>query len=207
VSSTSEFSNAGLTCTDQKSLFSYRYQTANFLDQAKSLASSAVSQASETFNTIASHPTVRQATNTVQIAASNAATQAGPVLQNAAAQGKEAAQKGFTQAHAAAHKVAPNYIPTPAATTSGNTLGAAPGSIDRSHVHAPSNLESTIQGHTMGHAKDLQAQNILKGEPGDALAGKKKELEGAMVRDKLEGELQGRRNPEELVKEGILRRE
>jgi hypothetical protein len=59
----------------------------------------------------------------------------------------------------------------------------------------------------MGHAKDLQAQNILKGEPGDALAGKKKDLEGAMVRDKLEGELQGRRNPEELVKEGILRRE
>ena len=177
----------------------------SFLDQAKNLANQAVNTASQTINTIAAHPTVQQAGNTISLAASTAAERAGPVIRDAAQTTGAAAQKGFQQAQAAAHNLAPGVIP--AGAPKGNVLGS--GSVDKSHdlkPSHPSSATSDLESHISSRPSpgELQDKHILLGQPGDALAGKKQDLETAQKKDKLDGFLQGREGPEGLVKKGIL---
>ena len=159
------------------------------------------------------------------------------------------------QAHQQAHNAVPHVIPAPAAKEGGV--------VDQSHDLEPNSptdrakLETLFQGRTS--ADELQDKGILKGEsggralvsrqrerereretdeigqPGDALAGKKAELEKSMLevssismmrstaaddtletpregrslidQDKLDKGLASRPSPEELVKKGILSRE
>lgn len=185
--------------------------TASFLDQAKNLANQAVNSATDTYNTIASNPTVQSTASSISSAATNAANQAGPVLSGLATQTGQAAQKGFTQAQSAAHNLAPDYIPAATATSGAQH---AEGSVDTSHDLSPSHpgqqthkleQEITAKHQDPEHAAELQGKNILKGDPQDALAGKKKDLELAMKKDKLEGMLEDRKEPGQLVDEGILK--
>lgn len=81
--------------------------------------------------------------------------------------------------------------------------------MDRSHDLKPSHpgastadLESHISGRP--DPKELQDKHILLGQPGDALAGKKLDLENAQKKDKLDGFLQQREGPEGLVRKGVL---
>lgn len=175
----------------------------SFLDQAKAAATSAINTATNLTNQAASAagPTLQNVAASVQPTLQNMAASVQPTL-NTVAQGASAAA---TQAQAGLHSVVPSVVPAPSATATTTT-----GTIDTSHDLNPHSSETSKLDAFLEHRPspgELQDKNILKGKPDDALAGKKADLMRAQLETKLDGHLQNRPAPGELVQEGILTRE
>lgn len=174
-----------------------------FLDQAKAAANSAINTATNLTNqaTAAAQPALQNVAASVQPTLQNMTASVQPAL-NTVAQGATAAA---TQAQAGLHSAMPSVVPAPSATASSSTTG-----IDTSHDLNPHSSGTAALDSFLSHrpdAAELQEKNILKGAPNDSLAGKKADLMKAQLGTKLEGHLQHRPQPEELVQEGILTRE
>lgn len=123
-----------------------------------------------------------------------------PAFKGAVAMGTNAAN----QAQAGLHSVAPTVVPAPSGS------GTSTPKIDTRHDLTPHSAGTQKLDAFLAHRPDageLQQKNILKGQPGDTLAGKKAGLERAQLGSKLGGHLANRPPAEELVKEGILTRE
>ncbi|WVQ78394.1 hypothetical protein IAT38_000480 [Cryptococcus sp. DSM 104549] len=167
------------------------------VNTASNLANQAGTLANQAINSDAAATTTTQAKSL----GSQAATTAGTLGSQAAATAGTLAG----QAHAQAHALAPGIVPAPGATGTGST---ASGEVDRSHDLSPTNEMEKAKFEKLFESRDsaseLQDKGILKGAPGDALAGKRAELEKAMHKDVLDTSIAQRPSPEELVKKGIL---
>lgn len=111
------------------------------------------------------------------------------------------------QAQAGLHSVAPTVVPAPSST---GASGTSTPKVDTRHDLTPHSAGAEKLDQFLAHRPDageLQQKNILKGQPGDTLAGKKQELERAQLGSKLGGHLANRPAAEELVRDGILTRE
>jgi hypothetical protein len=168
---------------------------ANVATQASNAAGPALQSAAASVQ-----PALRSAQATMQPALSSMAANVKPALNSAVQMGTNAA----TQAQAGLHNVAPNVVPAPSGS------GTSTPKVDTSHDLTPHAAGTKKLDQFLAHrpeAGELQAKNILKGQPGDNLAGKKAELERAQLGSKLGGALANRPDPQTLVKDGILTRE
>ncbi|WOO84328.1 uncharacterized protein LOC62_06G007847 [Vanrija pseudolonga] len=95
--------------------------------------------------------------------------------------------------------------PIPINTNVGNNTVAG---VDEAHDLSPTSaMDRSKMDKLFANRptpKELQDQGILKGEPNDALAAKKKKLERSMTEDRLDKDIAARPSPEELIKKGIL---
>ncbi|AAW41889.1 hypothetical protein CNBB2080 [Cryptococcus deneoformans B-3501A] len=182
----------------------------NFLNQVTEAASNVANTAVNTASNLAT-----QATNlATQAANSDAAANVASQAKNLGSQATNVAGNLASQAQAQAHDLVPDIVPTPSstgtsATSSSGTRGVpAEGEVDRSHDLSPKNEMDKAKFERLyerrGSADELQDKGILKGSPGDVLAGKKADLEKAMNMDVLDQEIAQRPPPEELVRKGIL---
>ncbi|ORY27211.1 hypothetical protein BCR39DRAFT_539023 [Naematelia encephala] len=164
----------------------------DFLNQAKAAATSALNTASD----LASQAATQASALASQAANSQAAATATEQAKHLGAQAYTAAGNLAGQAHAGAHNLAPTVIPAPAE------------GVDKSHTLEPSSPVETAKFEKLFQARPdhtkLQEEGILKGPPGDQLAGKRAELLESMKKDKLDKDIAQRPQPEELVKKGIL---
>nr|ODN87956.1 hypothetical protein L203_03160 [Cryptococcus depauperatus CBS 7841] len=175
----------------------------DLLNQATQAASTAATTAVNTASNLAS-----QATNLVtQAANSDAATNVTAQAKSLGTKATATAGNLAGQAHVQAHSLAPGIISAPGGTANDDVRGQ----VDRSHDLDPhsdedkAKLEKLYQNRET--AEGLQEKGILKGKPGDALAGKKADLERAIHKDALDHEIAQRPHPDELVKKGILNRQ
>ncbi|WVR05168.1 hypothetical protein IAU60_002180 [Kwoniella sp. DSM 27419] len=166
----------------------------DLFNQAKAAAVSTANIAVNTATNLANQATTlaQQAANSD--AAANLASQA----QSVGSQAVSAAGNLAGQAHAQAHALAPGVIPAPAVTEGVDRRGDLSPTDEVGKAKFEKLFESR---HT---ADELQDKGILKGAPGDSLAGKRADLEKAMNKDHLESGIAQRPAPEELVKKGIL---
>ncbi|WWC61034.1 uncharacterized protein I303_103612 [Kwoniella dejecticola CBS 10117] len=167
----------------------------DLFNQAKSAATSVASTAINTATNLAN-----QATNlATQAANSDAAANATAQAKSLGGQAVSTAGSLAGQAHAQAHSLAPGVIPAPAGTTEGVDNR---GDLSPTDEVGKAKFEKLFESrHTPA---ELQDKGILKGAPGDSLAGKRADLEKAMHKDQLDREIAQRPQPEELVKKGIL---
>lgn len=168
---------------------------ANLTAQATNAAGPALQSAAASVQ-----PALQSAQASVQPALSSMAANVKPALNSAVQMGTQAA----TQAQAGLHSVAPTVVPAPSGS------GTSTPKVDTSHDLTPHDAAGTQKlDQFLAHrpeAGELQSKNILKGQPGDNLAGKRAELERAQLGTKLGGALANRPDPQTLVKEGILTR-
>ncbi|KAL7425093.1 hypothetical protein Q5752_000781 [Cryptotrichosporon argae] len=177
----------------------------NFLDQAKSAASAAINtasnlatQAASTASGLANQAAASETGAKLADQAKALGAQAG----SAAASAAEGAKTLAGQAHAQAHAYAPGVVPPPA------SAGATAAGVDTTGDLSPTNEKDKEKLEALfgsrASAAELQNRNILKGDPNDALAGKRADLQKSMLENKLDTELAQRPAAEELVKKGIL---
>ncbi|WWC69376.1 uncharacterized protein I206_103315 [Kwoniella pini CBS 10737] len=175
----------------------------DLFNQAKSAASSVASTAINTATNLAN-----QATNLAnQAANSDVATNATAQAKSIGNQAVSTAGSLAGQAHAQAHSLAPGVIPAPSGGTGG--VNVAEG-VDKRGDLSPTDEIGKAKFEKLFESRhtpaELQDKGILKGAPGDSLAGKRADLEKAMHKDQLDKEIAQRPQPEELVKKGILSR-
>ncbi|WVF72228.1 hypothetical protein IAT40_007040 [Kwoniella sp. CBS 6097] len=175
----------------------------DLLNQAKSAAATTASIAVNTATNLAN-----QATNLASQAVNSDA--AANLTSSAQSLGFQAAAGAGTlagQAHAQAHALAPSIVPAPAAGAGATGTGAA-GEVDNRGDLSPTDEVGKAKFEKLFEsrhsANELQEKGILKGAPGDSLAGKRADLEKAMNKDHLDKEIAQRPQAEELVKKGIL---
>ncbi|OWZ57377.1 hypothetical protein C356_01272 [Cryptococcus neoformans c45] len=182
----------------------------NFLNQATEAASNVANTAVNTASNLAT-----QATNLAnQAVNSDAATNVASQAKNLGSQATTVAGSLASQAQAQAHDLVPDIVPAPSSTGTSTTSSSgaigvpAEGEVDRSHDLSPKNEIDKAKFERLyerrGSVDELQDKGILKGAPGDVLAGKRADLEKAMNRDVLDQEIAQRPHPEELVQKGIL---
>ncbi|OWZ67246.1 hypothetical protein AYX14_00316 [Cryptococcus neoformans] len=182
----------------------------NFLNQATEAASNVANTAVNTASNLAT-----QATNLAnQAVNSDAATNVASQAKNLGSQATTVAGSLASQAQAQAHDLVPDIVPAPSGTGTSTTSSSgaigvpAEGEVDRSHDLSPKNEMDKAKFERLyerrGSADELQDKGILKGAPGDVLAGKRADLEKAMNKDVLDQEIAQRPHPEELVQKGIL---
>ncbi|AFR93373.1 hypothetical protein J008_01249 [Cryptococcus neoformans] len=182
----------------------------NFLNQATEAASNVANTAVNTASNLAT-----QATNLAnQAVNSDAATNVASQAKNLGSQATTVAGSLASQAQAQAHDLVPDIVPAPSSTGTSTTSSSgaigvpAEGEVDRSHDLSPKNEMDKAKFERLyerrGSADELQDKGILKGAPGDVLAGKRADLEKAMNKDVLDQEIAQRPHPEELVQKGIL---
>ncbi|OWZ79864.1 hypothetical protein C366_01245 [Cryptococcus neoformans Tu401-1] len=182
----------------------------NFLNQATEAASNMANTAVNTASNLAT-----QATNLAnQAVNSDAATNVASQAKNLGSQATTVAGSLASQAQAQAHDLVPDIVPAPSSTGTSTTSSSgaigepAEGEVDRSHDLSPKNEMDKAKFERLyerrGSADELQDKGILKGAPGDVLAGKRADLEKAMNKDVLDQEIAQRPHPEELVQKGIL---
>ncbi|OXB38825.1 hypothetical protein LQV05_004051 [Cryptococcus neoformans] len=182
----------------------------NFLNQATEAASNVANTAVNTASNLAT-----QATNLAnQAVNSDAATNVASQAKNLGSQATTVAGSLASQAQAQAHDLVPDIVPAPSSTGTSTTSSSgaigvpAEGEVDRSHDLSPKNEIDKAKFERLyerrGSADELQDKGILKGAPGDVLAGKRADLEKAMNKDVLDQEIAQRPHPEELVQKGIL---
>ncbi|WVQ98803.1 hypothetical protein IAU59_005934 [Kwoniella sp. CBS 9459] len=171
----------------------------DLLNQAKSAAATTASIAVNTASNIAT-----QATNLANQAVNSDA--AANLTSSAQSLGSQAAAGAGTlagQAHAQAHALAPSIVPAPAAGATATADGVdSRGDLSPTDEVGKAKFEKLFESRHS--ANELQEKGILKGAPGDSLAGKRADLEKAMNKDQLDKEIAQRPAPEELVKKGIL---
>ncbi|WVW82997.1 hypothetical protein I302_105013 [Kwoniella bestiolae CBS 10118] len=169
----------------------------DLFNQAKSAATTV---ASTVVNTATS--AVNQATALAGQAANSDA--AANVTSSARSLGSQAASTAGSlagQAHAQAHALAPTVIPAPAGGATAEGVDNR-GDLSPTDEVGKAKFEKLFESrHT---ANELKDKGILKGAPGDSLAGKRADLEKAMHKDQLDKDIAQRPQPEELVKKGIL---
>ncbi|WWC89957.1 uncharacterized protein L201_004886 [Kwoniella dendrophila CBS 6074] len=172
----------------------------DLFNQAKSAATSVASTALNTATNLANQATnlATQAVNSD--AAANVTSQAKSIGSQAASTAGSLAG----QAHAQAHALAPNVIPKPASGSVSTTEGGVDNRGDLSPTDEVGKAKFEKLFESRHTANELQDKGILKGAPGDSLAGKRADLEKAMHKDQLDKEIAQRPQPEELVKKGIL---
>ncbi|TYJ56657.1 hypothetical protein B9479_002587 [Cryptococcus floricola] len=156
-------------------------EQSGLLNQATQAANNLATQATTLVNQAANSDTTANVTSQAKTLGSQAVGAAGTLA---------------GQAHAQAHALAPGIVPAP-------TEG-----VDLSHDLKPDSeadkekLAKALE--KKADASELKNKGILKGNPGDSLAGKKDELQKAMQKDVLDNGIAQRPHPEELVSKGIL---
>ncbi|KAK6902971.1 hypothetical protein L486_06426 [Kwoniella mangroviensis CBS 10435] len=168
----------------------------DLLNQAKSAATAVASTVVSTATSAVNQATVLAG----QAANSDAAASVTSSAKSLGSQAASTAGSLAGQAHAQAHALAPTVIPVPAA-------GVAEGVDNRGDLSptdevGKAKFEKLFESRHS--ADELKDKGILKGAPGDSLAGKRADLEKAMHKDQLDKEIAQRPQPEELVKKGIL---
>ncbi|XAO22642.1 hypothetical protein I312_101415 [Cryptococcus bacillisporus CA1280] len=183
----------------------------NFLNQATEAASDVANTAVNTASNLAT-----QATNlATQAANSETAANVTSQAKNLGSQATAVAGSLAGQAQAQAHNLVPDIVPAPSGTTMSTSISSggakgepAEGEVDRSHDLSPKNEMDKAKFEKLykrrESADELQEKGILKGAPGDVMAGKRADLEKAMNKDILDQEIAQRPEPEELVQKGIL---
>ncbi|ORX39975.1 hypothetical protein BD324DRAFT_615741 [Kockovaella imperatae] len=169
------------------------------LDQAKAAATSAyetgsnlAQQAAAATSDLANQAANSETGKSVTAQAHNLGAQAQAALSGAAVKAGELSGV----AHQQAHNLAPGVVPAPEAGVDKSSDLEPEKPADRQE------LQKLLQRRPT--AEELKRQGILKGDPGDSLAGKRADLERSMLEDKLEKDIAARPTEEELVKKGIL---
>ncbi|OCF36580.1 hypothetical protein I316_01831 [Kwoniella heveanensis BCC8398] len=175
----------------------------DLLNQAKSAAATTASIAVNTASSLAT-----QASNLAsQAVNSDAAANLTSSAQSLGSQAAAGAGSLAGQAHAQAHALAPSIVPAPAAGAAGATAEGVDNRGDLSPTDEVGKAKFEKLFESRHTANELQEKGILKGAPGDSLAGKRADLEKAMNKDHLDKEIAQRPPADELVKKGILNRE
>nr|XP_031862657.1 uncharacterized protein CI109_001668 [Kwoniella shandongensis]KAA5529729.1 hypothetical protein CI109_001668 [Kwoniella shandongensis] len=167
----------------------------DLFNQAVNAATSAANTAVNTATSLANQATTL-ATN-----AANSETAANVTAQakTLGAQGVSAAGSLAGQAHAQAHAFAPGIVPAPGTGTT-----TAGGEVDTRGDLSPTDEVGKAKFEKLFEQRAAADELQEKGKPGDALAGKKAELQKAITKDALDKEIAQRPPPDELVKKGIL---